>query len=113
MADQSVISAVVTRYAAISFPVTKPNLWFADIPQTTSTGAVQELPYINLTDEGTTPDPGYDLEYNPVEVTRFRLEVYASTLASVDTIMWALKYGTGAVTAGGGFDFATLTITGQ
>ncbi len=108
---QSAIAAAIARYGTISMSVTKPPLYFADIPQTGATGIALELPYINLVDEGTTPD--YDFEHNPVEVTKVRFEAYANTLTEVDALLIGLKYGTTGATAGGGFDYCTMTITGQ
>jgi hypothetical protein len=109
---QSVIAAVIARYAAITMTgVTKPNIWFDGVPQTDAGGLTQELPYVNLVDEGTTPE--FDFEYNPIETTRFRLEVWANTLTTVDLLLIGLKYGSTGATAGGGYDFATFTITGQ
>ncbi len=108
---QSVIAAAVARYTAISMAVTKPPLYFDGIPQTDSAGATLSVPYVNLVDEGMTIQ--YDFEHNPIQTARFRLEAYANTLVDVDAYLTGIKYGTTGVTAGGGFDYATFTITGQ
>lgn len=114
----SVIAACVAKYGTLTMAFTpKPSLWFDGIPQTDGSGAATTLPWVNLVDEGLTVDQssaaGFDLEYHPIEVQTVRFEVYAVLLSDVDSILTGIKYGTGAVTAQEGFDFGTLTITGE
>ena len=117
----SVVAAAIARYNSISAGWTvHPPIWFSGIPQTDASGTALSTTtggYVNLVDEGTSvnpgPEAGYDFEYHPIEATTLRFEVYGPTLEFVDLIMTRIKYSTGAVTAGAGFDFGTLTIVNQ
>jgi hypothetical protein len=108
----STIGAVVVRYNALTFATKPSKLWLGPdgVPLRDGTTAVS-LPTVELIDDGTRVD--YDFEENPLEITDFRFIVRAVTLAAADTIAAGLRYDGGAITAGSGFDFCTLTITGQ
>ncbi len=115
----SVVAGAIAKYNAIAMTgVTKPPIWFDGIPQTNASGVLQTATdgYVNLVDEGTAgPDGevGYDFEYNPIERTQLRFEVFGPTLEYVDLVMFGIKYSTGTTTQLTGFDFGTLTVTGQ
>jgi hypothetical protein len=107
----SVVAGVISRYETFTINSTAP-IWFHEVPERTGAGAAVVPPYVVLQDDGTTPE--YDFEYNPVETTRLRFEVYASTLAAADAIAAGIRYNGGSITAGAGMDFAAaLTATGQ
>lgn len=109
---QSAIAAIIARYASITMPsLPKPPLWFDGVPQTNAAGSTQNLPYVNLIDEGMAVE--YDFEHTPLETLKFRFEVWANTLVTVDLIVAGLKYGSGGLTDGLGYDFATFSISGQ
>lgn len=76
-------------------------------------------PYVTMEDEGTVPeylmghsDTVGETGDDGVEVTTIKLSVWAVTLASVDTYVKALKYGTGTPAQAGGLDFGTLGTLG-
>ena len=107
----SVIAAVLARYETFTVNSTA-KIWFYEAPERDGSGAAVVPPYVVLQDDGTTPE--YDFEYNPIETTRLRFEVYATSLASADAIAQGIRYNGGAVNAGSGMDFAaSLTVTNQ
>jgi hypothetical protein len=108
----STIGAVVARYGALTFATKPTKLWLGPdgVPLRDGTTVVS-LPTVELIDDGT--DVEYDFEENPLEITKFRFVIRAVTLAAADTIASGLRYDGGLITAGSGFDFCTLTITGQ
>lgn len=116
----SVVSAAVTKYGTLAMTgVTRPVLFFDGIPQTGASGAQLDIAagWVNLVDDGTdvgqSEESGCDFEYNPIELTKLRFEVFGPTLVFVDAVMVGIKYSTGAATGQLGFDFGTLTIAGQ
>lgn len=105
MPSASVTGAVIARYEAFTIAATVP-VWFHEAPASAS------LPYVVLQDDGTRPE--YDFEYNPVETTALRFEVYHTSLASADAVASAIRYNGGGVADGDGMDFAdALDLTGQ
>lgn len=79
-----------------------------------------DVPYVTMEDEGTVPeylfghsDTAGETGDDGVEVTTIKLSVWAVTLASVDTYVKALKYGTGTPAQAGGLDFGTLGTLGS
>jgi len=69
-------------------------------------------PYVTLQDVTREVKPA-DFERNAFVTTTFKLEVWANTLADVDTIVNAVRYNGGTVGQGLGFDYGTLTFTGS
>ena len=112
MAD-SVIGAVIAKWAGLSFPGKPGTLWFGSqgVPLRNPDGTAVTLPTAQLVHHGTTPE--YDTEYNPLEVTRFTFTVRAVTLAEAQSVAAGIRYNGGAVNARLGYDFGTLTLTGQ
>lgn len=107
----SVIAGVITRYETFTINSTA-KIWFHKAPERDGSGAAVVPPYVVLQDDGTTPE--YDFEFNPIETTRLRFEVYAATLAAADAIAAGIRYNGGAINAGSGMDFASaMTLTGQ
>ena len=108
----STIGAIIARYNALTFATKPSKLWLGPdgVPLRDGTTTVS-LPTVELEDEGTTVE--YDFEENPLETTNFTFTIRAVTLAAADTIASGLRHDGGAITAGAGFDFCTLTITGQ
>ena len=115
----SVVAGAITKYGTLAMSVTRPPIYFSSIPQTNASGTPISTAdgYVNLVDEGTavqqSTEEGFDLEYNPIEVTTLRFEVYGPTLVFVDAVMAGIKYGTGTPSQRQGFDFGTLTVGGQ
>jgi hypothetical protein len=109
-----VIGAVVERLAGLSLPA-GTTVWLDDAPVKDAAGAAVAPPYVVVRDDGTTPE--FDFQLNPVETTAVRVECYGATLAAADALAAAVRYGGGAVDAGGGLDFceagAGLPLTGQ
>lgn len=111
MASASVTGAVIEKYGGFAF-TPKPTLYFAEAPYRDGSGNAVVPPYVVLVDEGTVPE--YDFEYNPIETTRVRFEVYALGLALADAIASGIRYDGGAVAAQAGMDFASsLPLTGM
>lgn len=106
----SVIGAVVAKWADLTFTGKPAKLWFDGVPLRDGTTAVN-LPTVELTDGGTRPD--YDFEYNPIELTDFTFTIRAVTLAEADSIAAGIRYNGGAINAQQGYDFGSLTLTGQ
>ncbi len=106
----SVIGAIIARYDTLTFATKPAKLWFDGVQLKDGTTLVS-LPTVELEDEGTSVD--YDFEENPLEITNFTFRIRAVTLAAADAIASGLRYDGGLITAGSGFDFCTLTITGQ
>jgi len=105
----SAISAAITKYEAMAFPVTKPPIYFEEIPQRNASGTVLNLPYVRLRDLGTRID--YPFEYQPMETSTIAFDVYAIQLSDADAVANGIKYGTSASTQAG-FDFtSSLTMT--
>lgn len=106
----SVVGSVITKWSSLAFSGKPAKLWFDGVPL--RDGAVTvDLPTVELVDNGTAPE--YDFEYNPIETTEITFVVRATTLAEADSIAAGIRYNGGAVNAGLGYDFGTLTITGQ
>lgn len=110
----SVISASRTRYGtltAANFPDgSRPALYFDEAPLVEAHASDHPQvfpPYVVLRDEGL--DPDYEFELAVVEVSRLSFEAFADTLEDVDLIAEAIKYNGGAVGAGLGFDFGSLS----
>lgn len=106
----------MTKYDTLTvggFPdATVPPIYLDD-PPLLDGGVQVRAPYVVLRDNGQVPQ--YEFERNTMEVCEFVLEVYYPTpdsggpLANVDTAVTAIKRNGGAVGAGSGFDYGTLT----
>ena len=107
MAYLSQIAAVLGR---LESTVTSATAYFDEVPMSTGAGAVPAFPYLVLHDEGTTPE--YTLEYEAIETTRFRVEVFA-TASTLETVVRQIKYGMTAYNARGGLDWFITTVAGQ
>jgi hypothetical protein len=108
MPDSSVIAACMTRYDSLSaaaFGGTRPPIFFDEAPQTYNSAQLRP-PFVVLKDGGLVPS--FEFEWGAMEASALSFEVYAETLASVDTCVEAIKYGGGTITAGSGFDGGTL-----
>lgn len=106
----TVIGAAIVKWDALSFSGKPDDLWFDGVPLKTATTVVS-LPTVELVHNGTTPD--YDFEYNPIETTEMMFVVRGVARETVAAIVSGIRFNGGAVTAGAGFDFGTLTVTGQ
>jgi hypothetical protein len=115
MPTQSIISACITKFAALTasnFPSsTRPTLYFDDAPVVQSDGsqlAVTSTGYCVLKDEGQNVlSLGFERQTN--EVCDFVIEVYYPSLGDVDTAVLAIKRNGGTAADGNGFDFGTLS----
>lgn len=111
MATTSVISAVITKYNALTaanFPSsTVPPIYLDQAPLTDSAGAQERPPYVILRDNGQVPTG--EFERTTFEACDFVMEVYYESLADVDSAVLAIKRNGGAVGSGSGFDFGTLS----
>ena len=115
MATQSIISACITKFAALTaanFPnSTRPTLYFDEAPVVTASGAqlaVTSTGYCVLKDEGQNVlSLGFERQTN--EVCDFVIEVYYPSFADVDTAVLAIKRNGGTSADGNGFDFGTLS----
>ncbi len=111
MATTSIIAAVISKYeslTAANFPgSSRPPIYLDQAPLTDSSGAQERPPYVILRDNGQVPS--YEFERTTIEVCEFVLEVYYASLADVDTAVTAIKRNGGAVGAGSGFDYGTLS----
>lgn len=105
----SVIAAVLDRLVTLTGV---DAAFFDEAPMSNASGGIPEFPYVILHDDGTTPD--YTEEYECVESTRLRVEVYANA-SNLESTVRLVKYGAGAYNAKQGMDFchASLTVTGQ
>lgn len=107
----SVIAAVLDRLDSFTWTgvTPTPTVWFDEAPITDTSNAAVAPPHVVLHDDGT--EPIYTLEYKCEEVTKLRVEVYATSLAQLDAMVNVIKYNGGGFTGGLGLDFAdTLTI---
>jgi hypothetical protein len=113
VATTSVISAAITKFEALTasnFPSsTRPPIYLGAAPLTDSAGAQERAGdgYVVIRDLGT--EPQLEFERTTLEVGEFEFEVYYRSLANVDTAVTAIKRNGGAVGAGSGFDFGTLS----
>jgi hypothetical protein len=111
MADNSAVAACRTKYLALTaanFPSsTRPNVYFDEVPAKDGGGNAQRPPFVVIKDNGTTPS--YEFERSARETTEIDFEVYAAELGDVDTIVNAIRYNGGSVSAGSGFDFGTFS----
>lgn len=105
MPDLSVIAASMTRYDSIKSTFGSPPIFFDEAPQTFN-GVQLRPPYVVLRDGGLTPS--FEFELQALEASTLTFEVYAETLAGVDTIVEGIKYAGVAITAGAGFDAGSL-----
>jgi hypothetical protein len=106
MPSISVIGAVIERYESFAISATVP-MWFHEVP-----AEEDSPPYVVLVDEGTTPQ--YTTEYEPLETTRLRFEIFHTSLAGADNVVSAIRYNAGAIAAQLGMDFAaSLPLTGS
>jgi hypothetical protein len=107
---KSVVAAALTKYdslTAANFPSsTRPPVYFDEAPVTDGAGAQLRPPYVVLKDSGRTPDVLSD--YGGTEDGAFTLEVYAASLADVDTIVHAIKWNGQNPGQASGFDCGTL-----
>lgn len=99
-------SLVTTANGGAAVPVS-----FGEAAIRNASAAQVTLPLIVIEDEGTAPD--YEFELGGVEVTTLVVSVFATTLATIDAIVLALKYGGGIPSARLGLDFGTLTSLGS
>lgn len=110
MASASVIGAVIERYETFTINSTA-KIYFHEAPLRDGTGEEVHPPYVVLKDDGTEID--FEFEEAPIERTRLRFEIYATSLASADSIASAIRYNGGSITAGSGMDHTkTLGLTG-
>ena len=111
MATTSIIAAVISKFeslGAVYFPgSSRPPVYLDQAPLTGAAGEQERPPYVVLRDGGQVPE--YEFERTTLEVCEFTLEVYYETLADVDTAVTAVKRNGGAVGAGLGFDYGTLS----
>lgn len=111
MATTSITSAVISKYEALTaanFPSSsRPRIDFAQSPQATAT-AQTRVPFVVLQDLGRTVVPA-DFERNNFVTAQFAFDVWAATLADVDTTVTAIRLNGGTVGAGSGFDYGTLS----
>ena len=108
----SVIAAVLDRIDTFTWTGVgaTPTVWFDEVPVRDGAGTAVAPPYVCLHDDGTTPE--YTFEFNHVEQTALRLEVYGTTLAQVDAMVNVIKFNGGGYQGQLGLDFAdSLTIT--
>ena len=111
MASASVIGALKERYETFTINSTA-KLYFHEAPLVDGSGNQVNPPYVVLMDDGT--EVAHEFEENPIETTRVRFEVYATTLASADSIASAIRYNGGTITAGSGMDSSeSLPLTGM
>lgn len=111
MPTTSVTAAAVTKYEALTaanFPSsTVPRIDFESAAQVVSS-AQKRVPYVVLKDNGRTTKV-IDFERNNLVTHRFTFDVWANTLADVDTIVAAIRWNGGTVGQGLGFDHGTLS----
>lgn len=112
MPTTSITAAAVTKYEALTaanFPsATRPRIDFGGVVQV-ATGTTQiRPPYVRLTDAGRQVKP-IDFERNAFVTVDFVFEVWAASLADVDTIVTAIRLNGGTVGQGLGFDYGTLS----
>jgi hypothetical protein len=109
VATTSVIAAAMTKFDALTaanFPsASRPEIYLDAAPVVD--GSQVRPPYVVIRDGGMVP--GYEFERTTLEVCEFTLEVYYASLADVDTAVTAIKRNGGAVGAGSGFDYGTLS----
>jgi hypothetical protein len=112
----SVIAAVLDKVAGLTMP-TGVLFFFDEAPlKSGPTGSAVAVvpPYVVLQDDGTDVTEHLDgAPGRPWEVTAFRLEVYATSLAQADQIAAAVRYNGQPIDARAGLDGGTLTLTGQ
>lgn len=111
MPTTSITQAVITKYEALTaanFPSsTVCRIDFGESPQL-SAGLQLRPPYVVLQDAAREVKP-LDFERNTLVTTKFAFEVYAATLADVDSIVSAIRLNGGTVGQGLGFDYGTLS----
>lgn len=86
-------------------------VYFGEAALRNAAAAQVTVPLVVIEDEGSAPD--YEFELGGVEVTTLVVSIFANTLAQIDTIVLALKYGGGIPSAQQGLDFGTLTGLGS
>lgn len=110
MAATEAVLAALDKYNALTaanFPAaTRPAIYFDEAPPVDSAGASEYPPYVVLKDEGTTPV--LEFERQVTDLTTLRFEVYATSLATVNGVITAIRFNGGAVGAGAGFDYGTF-----
>lgn len=111
MATLSITAAVKTKYEALTaanFPsAARPPVFFGSAAQTTALGAQQRPPYVVFTEKAH-PLNILDFERNALHVVQLACEVFAASMADVDTIVACIRLNGGTVGQGLGFDYGTL-----
>ncbi len=110
----SVVSSFLAKSTALVLTANGGSavpVYFGEAALKNSSGTQPTLPFVVIEDHGTAPD--YEFELGGVEVTTLQTTVYATTLALVDSIVLALKYGGDIPSACAGLDFGTLTSLGD
>jgi len=99
----SVIGAVLLKYEGLAFEP-KPPVHFDQAPFRDASGFATTLPYVVVTDDGTTFEQTFG--HRPVENTAFRFDIFAGSLTAADAVLHGIRFDTGAVDDDLGFDFA-------
>lgn len=107
----SVIAGVIAKYKSLTFPVAdQGRIWFDEKPNTNSTPTPIVPPYAVIKDKGT--KFVYTFEYVPIETTKFDLELYANSLADVDTMIDVVRFNGGTPQGIAGLDnTSSLVLT--
>lgn len=116
MPTTSITAAVKTKYEALTaanFPSsTVPAIYFGTAPVVDGSGTQVRPPY-TVFNEGAREVKPLDFERNNIVTIDLTMQVFANTLADVDTICNAIRFnqaiGAGVVGDGTGFDYGTLS----
>lgn len=110
MPTTSAIYAAMLKYDALTaanFPNSSRPVIYLDEAPLVDGGQVVP-PYVILRDNGQTPTI-LGFERTILDVCEFTFEVYYTSLADVGTAINAIRLNGGAVGAGSGFDYGTLS----
>jgi hypothetical protein len=107
----SFLSKATTLVAAAGTGGAAVPVYFGEAALKNASAVQPTLPFIVIEDQGTAPE--YEFELGGIEVTTLQTTVYAVTLAQIDSIVLALKYGGDIPSDQAGLDFGTLTSLGN
>src|SRR5262245_15874314 len=113
MPSTSISNEVTAKYDALTasnFPGgARPPIYFGAAPQVTS--GLQLRPPYTVFSEGARRVQPLDFERNSLVTVQLFLDVYANSLAEVDTIVNCIRFNsaTPVVGTGSGFDYGTVS----
>lgn len=107
----TLVPSVIDKYellTAANFPSsTRPPIYLDEAPQVTAAGAQLRPPYV-VASVDSSAEVELCFESDGVETTRVTFEVYATSVADLDTTIAAIRFNGSSVATAAGFDAGSL-----